>query len=369
MDSKPSASGSPPLLQFALSQIILTVAAALGAFLVSANPFRESLSYGAVLTLCALAIAVLSASFCAFLLMTRLRVFWFGGTLIGFVAVGIWRFNLLMIPLFFAFTLPALLLALMMRKKKPRLVCVGSLAALFTLLLCAIGVLAVYDHLGYFTPEGTLQLVYRAGDTVKALLLGLSAYNAETGVVTAWISEELAGELVKSAIISLPGFALTFCLALAFIQSFFVRLGLKLCGVLSFLYPDGFYPLPSLATAFVFCVCLFISSLLGELLGIVAYATFYNLSNVLAFLFAVVGFDAAIRRIARRRRRTPSAVFLLLIAVVLFGAIFSAGLTGAAQILISLSAFFISILYPILYFFGLFTVFWSSYKNRKASAK
>ncbi len=362
-----------PIAFYVLAELLLAGILFGACFLMKSAPFSVSFLEGGGYALASIFVTVLFAAVAAFYLLCRMNPYWFIAPFLTAAACVIVSRSFAGLALFFFGAILAVVLAACVRRRKSRLITATCGAAVVLVFLAAIAALCAYETIG---SEGFARIGDYLSDARSEIHRFFADFSKEYEAILAEdssaaqlavldLSEQTVDRLIGALVVSLPGIFAVLCLFFSYVSTFVLRLILKRARVLQALYPDGFYATPGIVSAVVFALCLILGALIGDSVSVAAF-TVANLSAPMSFVFAMTGIGALCRRYSARRSPFFTSVLLILAFILWFG---GAGIrTGAFPAFVASFALFVSgILYPVLYFLGLFSVVRQAFRKRRES--
>ena len=265
---------------------------------------------------------VLAAFCCAVItceLMRRPSPIPFAGVLLGFVAAGVISFSPFVLILPVMFVLPAVAMYIMLIKRRDRTVTAAVASVGYLIGFVLVIVVLVILNKGGFSLALLRQVIDDIIESLSASFREMNSAYAESGLV---INEQLFNNILKSAVVSLPGMIIALCFAAAYLQSFIVRIVLSKNGILDLLYRDGWLPKASFVTACVFVLTYIIGLFAGDNVFHPFFITVTNINAVLQVLFGVVGFSTVLSFAKSRMGRSGTLGGVMVIGLLFFTNLF-----------------------------------------------
>lgn len=346
-----------------LWQVVIAVLCFFSALIFVKDAFREGYLLAITRLLYAVGVVLLSAVFYATLRLSRRSVVWIIGPMAGFAAAASIGFSWQMAVLWVFFLAASEVLLQLTLHKCPRIPFAVTLSALVALSLLACFSIHFYERFGDLSLGRILAFVQeRLLNFVDEFAVLLRTVEAETGTVLFSAQGDFAEKMYNAVLLSLPGLFLTTVFFVAYVATYVFRLFLSHSGVRALLYPDGFYPTPSLVTAVLYAVCILYTSLFSGTTEVLLFAVVSNLEAVLQLLFCFVGLSVLTRPRKNRAHRKPSFLpFFLVCAVGTYLAVRGVNLIGA--LLVVGMAF--SAAFPLLSFVGLFSTIFQLVREKR----
>lgn len=348
-----------------LAEVLLAATAFLSCFFFAADIFAAGYTVAAAFCLFSLLMGAFSAALLAAVNLTSRRLTWAIGACVGFAAAAVVGFSPMMIPMYVAVLGGSELLYHLYLRKTSRLPLVASLSVFLALVLGAVLVLHVLARFGSFDFSALVRFVQeRAGEYAARTLEMVNAFATASELEIALPVEQYAGVFATTLVLSLPGIFCACVFFIGYVASYLLRLATKVSGTLSLVYPDGFYPAPTIVTCIVYAVCLLFGTLFSGVFPTALLSAVSTLQTVLELLFLFVGLSVMFRPKQKggvRRKRT-GLIFGLLILLVFslpVGGTFSwaALLYGAIALL--------GVAVPVLSYVGLFSAVFAYVRERR----
>ncbi len=364
MDRNPEAVRRPnSVLAGILSSIALAVLAFCSAGVFALDVFSAGLTVAAVFVVFSVFCAALGAALLASVHLSDRRIFWSFGPVFGFAAAAALGFSAQMIPVWIVLLGGSELLYFLVMRRTARLSCAGAFCFLLGAGVLAILALHFSAYLGTLEPQNFVRFLQERATAFAATMSEMLK-----SLVSAEQLEGLGSEfdtlLASSLVSALPAMFLSVLFFVAYVASAFLRLLMKKSGALQILYPEGFYPTPSIVTAILYGICLVVSSLFSALLPMELFGALNAVSSLLEVLFAFVGLSVFLRRASERRKGKRSWLFWAALGV-FFVVFFTINYQTALYLLIAGGMFCLSLAIPVLSFFGLFHSVFAYVRSRK----